>query len=200
MYFIQPKTQMPLEEYLTSEGATGNLLCAEFGIYDSAGLDRFITEYLPTFTLVMDVEAFDEGLVMLARLMRWELVDVLYYKPSLINDGTLTRWDGRPITQEPLLEDLAPTVRREPGRKAMDRCWHGFRGKQEGRQIIKAASGVPSAAVRFASWNVESCAAPHSFVSFAPCVFLSQLGKWGVPSSCQRSIDSKAFRYLVVIR
>ena len=49
-------------------------------MYDSARMDEFIDKYLDEFTLIIPLEQFETGLLMLKAALNWQLVDITYTK------------------------------------------------------------------------------------------------------------------------
>ncbi|CAM9464061.1 unnamed protein product [Phaeothamnion confervicola] len=109
-FYYEPLKHVQIEEYLKNTAKLlRNPLCAEFGIYGPRQLDRFIKNDLPKFTLMMLTEKFDEGVVLLAHMFGWDLIDVTY-SSMLENKEGAVRWDGKPLRKAPKFEELSSEV------------------------------------------------------------------------------------------
>ncbi len=58
---------------------------------------------------VILTEDFDRGLMVLRRLMRWEMIDVTYTKMMETKKGAI-RWDNEPLVDVPTFESLPQWV------------------------------------------------------------------------------------------
>ena len=52
----------------------------DFGVFNQADLDEFLTEHINSFSLIAVSEKFDESMVLLKRMFGWELKDILYQR------------------------------------------------------------------------------------------------------------------------
>lgn len=59
---------------------------------------------------ILLTEKLDEGLMVLRRLLGWDLIDVTYTKMMETKQGT-KRYDGQVLAAVPNFEDLPPAVR-----------------------------------------------------------------------------------------
>eukprot|EP00904_Undaria_pinnatifida_P012461 jgi/Undpi1/8345/HiC_scaffold_25.g10813.m1 len=105
-YFIQPENQLSIEEYfLKGPRKTrhvkllGNPLSAEFGVSTPTELEHLIAQELSSFKLIVLTEQFDEGLLVLRRLLGWDMIDMTYAKMKVSTAG-YTRWDGKQLVQD----------------------------------------------------------------------------------------------------
>eukprot|EP00904_Undaria_pinnatifida_P006312 jgi/Undpi1/2810/HiC_scaffold_14.g06187.m1 len=113
-YFVQPEVQLSVEHFFQRDGQgmqnqrerLKNPLCLEFGIHTSEELDEFIQAQLPDFRLIILTEAFDEGLMVLRRLMGWEMIDMTYARMMETKAGS-RRWDGKDLKNVPHFDDLS---------------------------------------------------------------------------------------------
>lgn len=58
---------------------------------------------------VIVTEEFDEGLMVLRRLLDWQMIDMTYSVMYKTEDGS-TRYDGKPLVNKPRFEDLPRNV------------------------------------------------------------------------------------------
>ncbi|CAM9865086.1 unnamed protein product, partial [Laminaria digitata] len=93
------------------KGRLNNPLCAEFGIRTEEELEHFILAELPDFRLVILTEAFDEGLMVLRRLLGWEMIDMTYSRMMETKSGS-RRWDGKGLKDVPHFDDLNPSTQK----------------------------------------------------------------------------------------
>ena len=61
-------------------------------------------------------DKFDEGLLVLRRLLGWDMIDMTYAKMKISTAG-YTRWDGKLLVEKPSFDDL-PEQARQHGRHA----------------------------------------------------------------------------------
>ncbi|CAM9764758.1 unnamed protein product, partial [Hapterophycus canaliculatus] len=119
-YFVQPELQLSVQHFFGSARKDvgfqyhrkhlQNPLCNEFGIRSRDELTHFIENELPDFRLVLLTEEFDEGLMVLRRLMGWEMIDMTYERMMETKAGG-KRWDGKVLKNVPHWEELPPWVR-----------------------------------------------------------------------------------------
>ena len=55
-------------------------------------------------------EQFDEGLMVLRRLLGWDMIDMTYAKMKVSTEG-YTRWDGKQLVARPSFDDLSKQAR-----------------------------------------------------------------------------------------
>eukprot|EP00752_Nemacystus_decipiens_P012934 g11447.t2 len=113
-YYLQPTNKMSIGKYFERKGKRpgGNLanpMCLEFGITDSAELEIFIERHLPNFLLVLLTEEFDESLMVLRRLMGWEMIDLTYSVMMETKKGVF-RWDNQALVDVPKFDSLPQWV------------------------------------------------------------------------------------------
>lgn len=66
----------------------------------------------PTHSKVMLTEEVDEGLMVLRRLLKWDMVDMTYLSMYKTTKGS-TRYDGKELVDTPHFDDLPEHVRRD---------------------------------------------------------------------------------------
>lgn len=72
---------------------------------------------------ILLTEEFDEGLMVLRRLLKWEMVDMTYVSVYKTTAGA-RRYDGKPLVNAPLFEDLPAEVGgRVPKARALRRLF-----------------------------------------------------------------------------
>eukprot|EP00903_Cladosiphon_okamuranus_P016251 g14989.t1 len=113
-YYLQPTNKMSIGKYFERKGRQpggklANPMCLEFGITDESELDAFIERHLPTFLLVILTEEFDESLMVLRRLMGWEMIDLTYSIMMETKKGVL-RWDNQALVDVPHFDSLPQWV------------------------------------------------------------------------------------------
>ncbi|CBJ28709.1 Sulfotransferase [Ectocarpus siliculosus] len=118
-YYVQPEVQLSVQHFFGSNRQDPqfqyqrrrltNPLCAEFGIHNGEQLAQFIETELPDFRLVLLTEAFDEGLMMMRRILGWEMIDMTYSRMMETKAGG-ARWDGKELKNVPHWEDLPTWV------------------------------------------------------------------------------------------
>ena len=64
---------------------------------------------MPYPSQVILTEAFDEGLMVLRRLMGWEMIDMTYSRMMETKAGS-RRWDGKEMKNVPHFHELDPSV------------------------------------------------------------------------------------------
>lgn len=69
----------------------------------------FVTGVPINLGKVLLTEEFDEGLMVLRRLLRWEMVDMTYVSVYKTTAGA-RRYDGKPLVDAPRFEDLPVQV------------------------------------------------------------------------------------------
>ncbi|CAM9134852.1 unnamed protein product, partial [Ectocarpus sp. 8 AP-2014] len=114
-YFIEHKTKQSIGEFLASAAAADpklniirNPLARELGVRDAADAKYFVQTVLPTYKLVMLHESFDRGLLVLRRLMRWHMIDIVHV-PLNKSKPTVSSWrtkHGVKTYARPHYEDL----------------------------------------------------------------------------------------------
>ncbi|CAM9664893.1 unnamed protein product [Scytosiphon promiscuus] len=84
-FFVEFETRVPIEEFLRQErpdpevlGKLRNLGCKEFGLDTEEDLQDFIEHDVPQFKLILLTERFEEGLMVLRRLLGWHLIDMTF--------------------------------------------------------------------------------------------------------------------------
>lgn len=65
---------------------------------------------VPAAAQIISTESFDEGLVVLRRLLGWHMIDITYASMFATKSGT-TRYDGLPLVDVPHFDDLPKPVR-----------------------------------------------------------------------------------------
>ncbi|CAM9149828.1 unnamed protein product [Ectocarpus sp. 4 AP-2014] len=116
-YFLQPQTQKSIGEFLTQakhprdpiHRRLFNPLSAEFGVKKQQDLRYVLEKALPNAKMILLTEEFDEGLMVLRRLLRWEMVDMTYVSVFKTTAGA-RRYDGKPLVNSPRFEDLPVQV------------------------------------------------------------------------------------------
>ncbi len=68
----------------------------------------------PNSSKVLLTEQFDEGLMVLRRLLKWDMVDMTYLSMYKTVKGS-KRYDGKELIDAPLFNDLPEHVRRDLG-------------------------------------------------------------------------------------
>ncbi|CAM9489564.1 unnamed protein product [Scytosiphon promiscuus] len=118
-YFLQPETKVSIEEFLMRKNYGDpahrrlfNPLSAEFGAYKRQDLDQLLDKALPQAKLVILTERFDEGLMVLRRLLGWSMVDMTYVSVLKTADGA-KRYDGKSLVKAPRFEDLPGEVQQK---------------------------------------------------------------------------------------
>jgi len=130
---ISPPRPLTLDEFVASSLARKSPMAHSIGLYKQSQLPGFVD----TFSLLILMERFDEGLILLRRLLGWSLIDLTYLR---INDshqaqslrpqgnngqsnresddhrnskrGFLRRsWDGLPVTPSPRVSNLATATK-----------------------------------------------------------------------------------------
>eukprot|EP00904_Undaria_pinnatifida_P012464 jgi/Undpi1/8348/HiC_scaffold_25.g10816.m1 len=86
-----------------------NPLAAEFGVRTRTELEHLIEQELSSFKLIVLTEQFDEGLMVLRRLLGWDMIDMTYAKMKVSTEG-YTRWDGKQLVARPSFDDLSKQV------------------------------------------------------------------------------------------
>lgn len=66
----------------------------------------------PTYSKVLLTEEFDEGLMVLRRLLKWDMVDMTYLSMYKTAKGS-RRYDGKELVDAPHFDDLPEHVRRD---------------------------------------------------------------------------------------
>ncbi|CAN0230044.1 unnamed protein product [Scytosiphon promiscuus] len=86
-----------------------NPLSAELGVRTAEDAVRVITDSLPDFKLIILAERFDEGLLVLRRMMQWHMIDLTY---CVLNETKVgqSRWDGIPFVDRPHFDSLPKQV------------------------------------------------------------------------------------------
>eukprot|EP00903_Cladosiphon_okamuranus_P011858 g11139.t1 len=116
-YYIQPQTKKSISEFLTNAQHAKdplhrrlfNPLSAEFGVYKREDLDYMLNTGFPNHKLIILTEQFDEGLMVLRRLLGWEMVDMTYVSMYKTVDGA-HRFDGKELVKSPPFDDLPEHV------------------------------------------------------------------------------------------
>ncbi|CAN0425901.1 unnamed protein product [Pylaiella littoralis] len=113
-YYMQPTHKLSIGQYLQRTkmhpaNKLTNPMCLEFGVTTSEQLDSFIDKHLPDFLLVILTEQFDEGLMMLRRLMGWDMIDVTYSVMMETKKGA-KRWDDKVLVDVPAFDSLRQWV------------------------------------------------------------------------------------------
>ncbi|CAM9861374.1 unnamed protein product [Pylaiella littoralis] len=121
-YYVQPEVQLSVEHFLGSsrkddrfqyqKKRLSNPLCSEFGIRNGKDLDEFIGVELPKFRLMLLTEEFDEGLMVMRRLLGWDMIDMTYAKMMKTTGGS-RRWDGKELKDVPHWDDLPEWVHKK---------------------------------------------------------------------------------------
>eukprot|EP00903_Cladosiphon_okamuranus_P017350 g15984.t1 len=114
-YYMQPETQESLSEFLTNSKSTWrhkrliNPLSAEFGVTNQEDLDYMLNTGFPNHKLIILTEQFDEGLMVLRRLLGWDMVDMTYLTKNETVDGA-RRYGGVTLVTPPQFDDLPEDV------------------------------------------------------------------------------------------
>ncbi|CAM9934952.1 unnamed protein product, partial [Ectocarpus sp. 13 AM-2016] len=111
-YYIQPRNQISIEEFLMHPAGSSkdhkllyNPLSAEFGVRTAEQLDSLISDTLPDFKLILLTERLEEGLLVLARMLHWHMIDLTYCDLNETKAGS-RRWDGKPFVSRPHFDSL----------------------------------------------------------------------------------------------
>ena len=126
---ISPPRPLTLDEFVMSSLARKSPMAHSIGLYKQSQLPGFVD----TFSLLILMERFDEGLILLRRLLGWSLIDLTYLRindshqaqslharrsSSKSNDhgggkqGFLRRsWDGLTVTPSPPVSTLATATK-----------------------------------------------------------------------------------------
>ncbi|CAN0088221.1 unnamed protein product, partial [Ectocarpus sp. 6 AP-2014] len=111
-YYIQPRNQISIEEFLMHTAGSSkdhkllyNPLSAEFGVRTAEQLDSLISDTLPDFKLILLTERLEEGLLVLARMLHWHMIDLTYCDLNETKAGS-RRWDGKPFVSRPHFDSL----------------------------------------------------------------------------------------------
>lgn len=98
-FFIAPKAQKKKPKQLLNEFLQAkfnrNLQTQELGIRSESEWDSFVHEQLPKFNFILVRERLDECLVLLRRMLNWDMWEMLYLKPSEMG----RRFDGKRLTR-----------------------------------------------------------------------------------------------------
>lgn len=72
----------PAEVFLSflREQRNPNPLAGEFGLFSEGDVDTFLEKHFGNFKLILLSERFDECLVLLRRILNWDLIDITYMK------------------------------------------------------------------------------------------------------------------------
>ncbi|CAM9450759.1 unnamed protein product [Discosporangium mesarthrocarpum] len=107
-YYKEPQTQVPITRYLEGDGVIRNPLASEFGLRSKQEVNEFIEKYLPGMFVIL-TDRFDEGLVLLKRMLGWELIDMTYSVVMETDEG-VKRYDGKTLKRVPKFDDLPKKV------------------------------------------------------------------------------------------
>eukprot|EP00903_Cladosiphon_okamuranus_P005816 g5759.t2 len=153
-YYVQPEVQLSVMHFFGSKRTDkkfknqqrrlANPLCSEFGITNGEDLEHFIKAELPDFRLVLLTEAFDEGLMIMRRLLGWEMIDMTYSKMMQTKAGS-RRWDGKELKDVPHWDDLPDWVQdRVDANTALDRILYDAAEKHYNEMKAVAAIEIES--------------------------------------------------------
>eukprot|EP00904_Undaria_pinnatifida_P012659 jgi/Undpi1/8523/HiC_scaffold_25.g10990.m1 len=115
-YYLQPDNQLSIEEFLTKHPRGDhqsqrlhNPLSAEFGVATLTQMEHLIAHELSVFKLIFPTERFDEGLMVLRRLLGWSMIDMTYLYLNETKAGA-KRWDGKTFVDPPSFDDLPEKI------------------------------------------------------------------------------------------
>eukprot|EP00904_Undaria_pinnatifida_P012460 jgi/Undpi1/8344/HiC_scaffold_25.g10812.m2 len=115
-YYLQPINKLSLEEFLSKQprnpgqfNLLRNPLSAEFGAKTLTQVEHLIAHALPSFKLIFLTDRFDEGLMILRRILGWSMIDMTYITLNETKAGS-RRWDGKPFVDTPSFDDLPEKV------------------------------------------------------------------------------------------
>eukprot|EP00904_Undaria_pinnatifida_P012458 jgi/Undpi1/8342/HiC_scaffold_25.g10811.m1 len=87
-----------------------NPLSAEFGVSTRGAMENLVADVLPRLKLVILTEEFDEGLMVLRRLLGWSMIDMTYSSMYKTAKGA-KRFDGKQLVDVPHFDDLPQQTR-----------------------------------------------------------------------------------------
>ena len=118
---------------MVSAKARKSPMAHSVGLYRSNQLDPFIETFavrhtgsrfacanapssscghVDAYQVIVLMERFDEGLLLLKRLLGWDTVDLTYVKINDSHQGLLRRsWDGLTVTPSPKVSELSVATR-----------------------------------------------------------------------------------------
>eukprot|EP00752_Nemacystus_decipiens_P001803 g1742.t1 len=184
-FYYEPEMKVGVEEYFNlgkhKSRPLNNPLAAEFGIYNERQLDEFILNHLPGFALTMLTENVDEGLVLLGKVMGWDLIDLTYASLLEARDGA-TRWDDKPVTKAPRPKDLHRTARVELGRATnLDKALYEAAKREYEKVKDRYSEGLEEEVAKFRELQTEVLAVLNEGVGRAGTV--SPARAWYMPES-----------------